>query len=177
MLASLRKKNALLGLEALRSKPRIDFASMHGGAAAHTMRTRTPQSLSPTRSRALAPLSACVSSAALAAENARLRAELDDARRSSHVADGSRTSHVFELGARAAGGCCGWFAADAGRGAERRAQQAEIRAVMAEEQLGQLNAYMARATNTYQTEIVRLRKQLARLDKAAAHAPLPSIKL
>lgn len=37
---------------------------------------------------------------------------------------------------------------------------------MAEEQLGALNDYMAKATNAYQTEIMRLRKALSASAKA-----------
>lgn len=47
---------------------------------------------------------------------------------------------------------------------ERKAQRAESRAVMAEEQLDALQKYMAQASVTYQREIMRLRAVIGQLD-------------
>lgn len=47
-------------------------------------------------------------------------------------------------------------------------KQNEARALMAEEQLNSLNAYMAKATPAYQTEIMRLRKELSKKTKQEA---------
>ncbi|GLI71605.1 hypothetical protein VaNZ11_016869, partial [Volvox africanus] len=47
---------------------------------------------------------------------------------------------------------------------QRRAQQSETRAVMAEEQLEQLQGYMTKASATYQKEIVRLRSIIGQME-------------
>lgn len=57
------------------------------------------------------------------------------------------------------------------RRAERRVHQAEARAVLAEEQLAQTNKYMAKATFTYQAEIMRLRSALSAHSPGAAGKP------
>jgi hypothetical protein len=54
--------------------------------------------------------------------------------------------------------------------AERKVKHCEARALMAEEQLTALNAYMAKATHTYQTEIMRLRKELPKGGKPTLRA-------
>ncbi|GIL90779.1 hypothetical protein Vretifemale_18508 [Volvox reticuliferus] len=47
---------------------------------------------------------------------------------------------------------------------QRRVQQSETRAVMAEEQLEQLQGYMTKASGTYQKEIVRLRSIIGQME-------------
>ncbi|EFJ49338.1 hypothetical protein VOLCADRAFT_104442 [Volvox carteri f. nagariensis] len=47
---------------------------------------------------------------------------------------------------------------------QRKAQQSETRAVMAEEQLEQLQAYLAKASVAYQKEIVRLRSIIGQME-------------
>lgn len=51
---------------------------------------------------------------------------------------------------------------------ERKLQSAESRAVMAEEQLENLQKYIAQASVTYQREIVRLRSGLQKADPTGA---------
>jgi uncharacterized coiled-coil protein SlyX len=49
-------------------------------------------------------------------------------------------------------------------------QSAETRAIMAEEQLAQLNKYIAQASVAYQREIVKLRNLVKEIDQTGAQA-------